>query len=1123
MVPIRDPGLIGRKIDCPKCKYRFVVESPEQPEAEEEAEAKGAKKTKPNGTAVTTKPGAKAAAKARTKPGAKKDADDEAEGKPKKKQKSGGSKVLVLGIGLAVVAVIALGVGAFLLFGGKKETKKPSTPGPIASAPGPSGSNTGAADGGEGGGAGEVKGQQPDKGGNPEAALANLGDPTNLLPNDTQALISVPTPRLLGSPLRLAAMGPGGFSEEQFQKTLGVSLEDTRRIVMAMNFTGDWVFTVVRTAKPVNKEYLAARLRLSPEPPINNLAYSLVKGQLDSLSNLLFTRGRPGKDLALHVVDPYTLVFADVAPMKKFLQDKGHPRHQAPAEAPAEPPAGRGGPGGAEPGRTMGGPGRGPMPGGMQLPGGPSATVGGPPGGAEPGRTMGGPGAPGGPFKGRGGMTTGGPPAGPGGPPGEGGEGGAPAAPAASGSYLTIAPTLKSVLDNLEKADKGEPTVLLTGVVNGKVLLGVPAAQLVVKPALQEFVAKAQDWIKKNKEQLPQGYNLKESDPGAAAKALQESEVFGFCLTALSADKLATAAGAETKSRQAAEDLEGFLKVGLTLGLPVLKEHTGLNLQLADSAGGNRFPTGVPGMPGGPGMPGMPGGGVGRFGPSSAGMPGRGFPGMPGMPGGPGGRGAMRPPAGVEGGGGTTGGANSEQTDEPKDGTIDVSLNGQTVVIALDLKLKEPMYQDLKRRVSNVASLLKGECDLAVGRSSVHELAAATQAYLRDKGHFPPGALPRSPSPERGFPWRPDQRLSWAAELLPYFQGGEFRDLYQSLSRDQSWDQSPNLEAGQKVVPQLLSLGRGARPLSLYLEYPGRPGRFAATNFVGVAGLGYDAAEYAADNPATAKKLGVFGYDRLTKRQDVKDGLDKTIVFLQVPHEQQGAWVVGGGSTVRGVSEDADCVRPFVCVKYKLKPTDREEVPGTFAVMGDGKVRFIPASIDPRLFRAMCTIAGGEEGLANIDVFAPVVPGEEDDQAELKTKPDLPRPAPPAPKPEAPPKKPAGGNISPAGSALRGNQMKQLALAYHNFWSTNGNRGPTKPEDLAPFYEKQADITALLTSGEVVVYMGATIQSMVNGSSNTVLGYEKDVPKSGGLVMMGDGSVKKMSADEFAKAPKAGK
>ena len=38
MVPIRDPNLIGRKIDCPKCKYRFVVEEPGTSE-DEEAEA----------------------------------------------------------------------------------------------------------------------------------------------------------------------------------------------------------------------------------------------------------------------------------------------------------------------------------------------------------------------------------------------------------------------------------------------------------------------------------------------------------------------------------------------------------------------------------------------------------------------------------------------------------------------------------------------------------------------------------------------------------------------------------------------------------------------------------------------------------------------------------------------------------------------------------------------------------------------------------------------------------------------------------------------------------------------------------------------------------------------------
>jgi hypothetical protein len=237
-----------------------------------------------------------------------------------------------------------------------------------------------------------------------------------------------------------------------------------------------------------------------------------------------------------------------------------------------------------------------------------------------------------------------------------------------------------------------------------------------------------------------------------------------------------------------------------------------------------------------------------------------------------------------------------------------------------------------------------------------------------------------------------------------------------------------------------------------------------------------------------------------------------------VPQGQEGAWIAGGGSTVRGVAEDADCVRPFVCAKYRMPKGG--EVPGTFAIMGDGKVRFIPATIDPKLFRAMCTVAGGEEGLANIDVIAPVVPGDEESQPELKVKPEVPPPAPAAPpRPAAPPAAPRG----PAAQALLTNQMKQIVLAHHNFWSTNGNRGPTKPEDLAPFYENDAKITALMKDGTVVVYWGATLQKMTQGSSNTVLGYEKDTPASGGLVMMGDGTVKKMTAEEFAKAPKAGK
>src|SRR5581483_7721786 len=109
MVPVRDRKLIGRKIDCPKCKYRFVVEDPEA-EAEEAEEAPDKKKGK-NGVAAKSKKG---------KPG--KGKGDE--GKPKKKAAPGSKRTLYLGLGLGVVALIVLGLVGFLMFGGSRDSGK---------------------------------------------------------------------------------------------------------------------------------------------------------------------------------------------------------------------------------------------------------------------------------------------------------------------------------------------------------------------------------------------------------------------------------------------------------------------------------------------------------------------------------------------------------------------------------------------------------------------------------------------------------------------------------------------------------------------------------------------------------------------------------------------------------------------------------------------------------------------------------------------------------------------------------------------------------------------------------------------------------------------------------------
>src|SRR5262249_41913306 len=103
MVPIRDPGLIGRKIDCPKCKYRFVVEDPG-----------GVESDAPQKTGTTTE-----------KDPAKGKAAAPRRGEGKAAKKAGGSKLLLAGVGLGVVAVVAAVVGVCVFFMGD-DTKSAS-------------------------------------------------------------------------------------------------------------------------------------------------------------------------------------------------------------------------------------------------------------------------------------------------------------------------------------------------------------------------------------------------------------------------------------------------------------------------------------------------------------------------------------------------------------------------------------------------------------------------------------------------------------------------------------------------------------------------------------------------------------------------------------------------------------------------------------------------------------------------------------------------------------------------------------------------------------------------------------------------------------------------------------
>jgi|SRR5439155_18990870 len=90
--------------------------------------------------------------------------------------------------------------------------------------------------------------------------------------------------------------------------------------------------------------------------------------------------------------------------------------------------------------------------------------------------------------------------------------------------------------------------------------------------------------------------------------------------------------------------------------------------------------------------------------------------------------------------------------------------------------------------------------------------------------------------------------------------------------------------------------------------------------------------------------------------------------------------------------------------------------------------------------------------------------------------------------------------------------------------TTAGGHSPTKLSDLDRHKSMFSRAYEAVKSGEVVVLWGAAQKGEgETGKNEAVVAYEKDAPTNGGYVLLSAGSVKKMTASEFAAAPKAGK
>lgn len=104
--------------------------------------------------------------------------------------------------------------------------------------------------------------------------------------------------------------------------------------------------------------------------------------------------------------------------------------------------------------------------------------------------------------------------------------------------------------------------------------------------------------------------------------------------------------------------------------------------------------------------------------------------------------------------------------------------------------------------------------------------------------------------------------------------------------------------------------------------------------------------------------------------------------------------------------------------------------------------------------------------------------------------------------------------------------LRQVGESYRSYTATK-NKPPQKVADLMILRQAEQAGAAAIKNGSVVVLWDAKMNDLSEDGSkdpaDEILAYEKDVPAQGGQVLMLNRTIKKMTADEFKAAKKAGK
>jgi prepilin-type processing-associated H-X9-DG protein len=123
-----------------------------------------------------------------------------------------------------------------------------------------------------------------------------------------------------------------------------------------------------------------------------------------------------------------------------------------------------------------------------------------------------------------------------------------------------------------------------------------------------------------------------------------------------------------------------------------------------------------------------------------------------------------------------------------------------------------------------------------------------------------------------------------------------------------------------------------------------------SANYVGIAGLGPDSPSLPKNHP----RAGFFGDDRVVSSADLLDGSANTMMIVE-SSRPAGPWFAGGRATVRGLDP---AHQPYIGIGRQFGGIHPG---GVNVLMADGSIHFVKDSVDPKVFEAMSTIAGGEK------------------------------------------------------------------------------------------------------------------------------------------------------------------